>query len=140
MAVSERFEPPTPGIEIRCSIQLSYECVRERFSRVEEPSPKWSHLLASVLHGGALSIHSTKGVGTTVTVTFPRERSQPMPAPVDYGLGGAPVVGGRCPECGRPVAAGAVVAPWANAAAGYRIASARIIFLMSIRPRMRGFA
>jgi len=31
------------------------------------------------MHGGALSIHSTKGVGTTVTVTFPRERSQPMP-------------------------------------------------------------
>jgi PAS domain S-box-containing protein len=29
------------------------------------------------LHGGALNIHSTKGVGTTATVTFPRERSQP---------------------------------------------------------------
>lgn len=27
------------------------------------------------LHGGALSIRSAKGVGTTVTVTFPRERS-----------------------------------------------------------------
>jgi PAS domain S-box-containing protein len=35
------------------------------------------------LHGGVLTIHSTKGVGTTVTVTFPRERSQPAePAPV----------------------------------------------------------
>jgi PAS domain S-box-containing protein len=33
----------------------------------------------SELHGGTLTIHSTKGVGTTVTVTFPRERSQPMP-------------------------------------------------------------
>jgi two-component system, cell cycle sensor histidine kinase PleC len=33
------------------------------------------------MHGGVLSIHSTKGVGTTVTVAFPRERSQPMPAP-----------------------------------------------------------
>jgi signal transduction histidine kinase len=30
------------------------------------------------LHGGALTIHSTKGVGTTVTVSFPRERSQPL--------------------------------------------------------------
>ena len=29
------------------------------------------------LHGGTLTIHSTKGVGTTVTVAFPRERSQP---------------------------------------------------------------
>ena len=28
------------------------------------------------LHGGTLAIRSTKGVGTTVTVTFPRERSQ----------------------------------------------------------------
>lgn len=33
------------------------------------------------MHNGALSIHSTKGVGTTVTVTFPRERSQPVPTP-----------------------------------------------------------
>jgi PAS domain S-box-containing protein len=33
------------------------------------------------MHGGVLDIHSTKGVGTTVTVTFPRERSQPMPEP-----------------------------------------------------------
>jgi len=31
------------------------------------------------LHGGTLTIHSTKGVGTTVTVSFPRERSQSMP-------------------------------------------------------------
>jgi PAS domain S-box-containing protein len=30
------------------------------------------------LHGGTLSVRSTKGVGTTVTVAFPRERSQPM--------------------------------------------------------------
>jgi len=35
----------------------------------------------SELHGGTLTIHSTKGVGTTVTVSFPRERSQPMPMP-----------------------------------------------------------
>ncbi len=28
MAHSERFERPTLGIEIRCSIQLSYECTR----------------------------------------------------------------------------------------------------------------
>jgi PAS domain S-box-containing protein len=34
------------------------------------------------LHGGTLSIRSTKGVGTTVTVTFPRERSQILPTPV----------------------------------------------------------
>jgi hypothetical protein len=27
MVHSERFERPTLGIEIRCSIQLSYECV-----------------------------------------------------------------------------------------------------------------
>ena len=33
------------------------------------------------LHGGVLTIHSTKGVGTTVTVTFPPERSQPVPQP-----------------------------------------------------------
>ncbi|HTT81500.1 MAG TPA: ATP-binding protein [Stellaceae bacterium] len=31
------------------------------------------------LHGGSLTIVSTKGIGTTVTVTFPRERSQPLP-------------------------------------------------------------
>jgi two-component system cell cycle sensor histidine kinase PleC len=31
------------------------------------------------LHGGTLTIHSTKGIGTTVTVTFPPERSQPRP-------------------------------------------------------------
>lgn len=30
MARSERFELPTLGIEIRCSIQLSYERVRPR--------------------------------------------------------------------------------------------------------------
>jgi two-component system, cell cycle sensor histidine kinase PleC len=35
------------------------------------------------LHGGFLTIVSTKGIGTTVTVTFPRERSQPLP-----GMGG----------------------------------------------------
>ena len=33
------------------------------------------------LHGGTLKIHSAKGVGTTVTVSFPPERSQPLPAP-----------------------------------------------------------
>jgi PAS domain S-box-containing protein len=38
------------------------------------------------LHGGTLAIHSTKGVGTTVTVTFPRERSQPAPDPVGGGV------------------------------------------------------
>ena len=32
MARSERFELPTLGIEIRCSIQLSYECVARRLS------------------------------------------------------------------------------------------------------------
>jgi PAS domain S-box-containing protein len=32
------------------------------------------------LHGGSLSIHSEKGVGTTVTVSFPRERSIPAAA------------------------------------------------------------
>jgi two-component system, cell cycle sensor histidine kinase PleC len=44
------------------------------------------------LHGGALTIHSTKGVGTTVTVTFPRERSQLMPEPEPVG-GAIRVVG-----------------------------------------------
>src|SRR5262249_4944605 len=34
LARSEGFEPPTLGIEIRCSIQLSYE----RFSRVRAPA------------------------------------------------------------------------------------------------------
>ena len=29
------------------------------------------------LHGGTLTIRSTKGIGTTVTVAFPRERSLP---------------------------------------------------------------
>jgi PAS domain S-box-containing protein len=38
------------------------------------------------LHGGTLVIRSTKGVGTTVTVTFPRERSQPMPEPVSSAI------------------------------------------------------
>jgi hypothetical protein len=31
------------------------------------------------LHGGTLTIRSTKGVGTTVTVAFPRDRSLPLP-------------------------------------------------------------
>ena len=30
------------------------------------------------IHGGTLAVRSTKGVGTTVTVAFPRERSQPL--------------------------------------------------------------
>ena len=30
------------------------------------------------LHGASLTIHSTKGAGTTVTVAFPRERSEPL--------------------------------------------------------------
>ena len=38
------------------------------------------------LHGGVLTIHSTKGVGTTVTVAFQRERSQPAPDSVGGGL------------------------------------------------------
>jgi PAS domain S-box-containing protein len=38
------------------------------------------------LHGGTLAIHSTKGVGTTVTVTFPRERSQPVEEPAGGGI------------------------------------------------------
>jgi two-component system, cell cycle sensor histidine kinase PleC len=38
------------------------------------------------LHGGTLTIHSTKGVGTTVTVTFPRERSQPVTEPASNGM------------------------------------------------------
>ena len=38
------------------------------------------------LHGGTLTIHSTKGVGTTVTVTLPRERSQPLPALAAGGI------------------------------------------------------
>ncbi len=38
------------------------------------------------LHGGTLTIHSTKDVGTTVTVTFPRERSQPVPEPASGGI------------------------------------------------------
>ncbi len=38
------------------------------------------------LHGGTLTIHSTKDVGTTVTVTFPRDRSQPVPDPVRGGI------------------------------------------------------
>ncbi len=45
------------------------------------------------LHGGVLSIHSTKGVGTSVTVTFPRERSQPVPAAAP--VSGAIRAGGR---------------------------------------------
>ena len=32
------------------------------------------------LHGGKLTVRSTKGVGTTVTVAFPRERTQPFHA------------------------------------------------------------
>jgi PAS domain S-box-containing protein len=38
------------------------------------------------LHGGTLAIHSTKGVGTTVTVTFPRERSQPLTEAASGGI------------------------------------------------------
>ena len=40
------------------------------------------------LHGGNLAIRSSKGIGTTVTVTFPRERSEPAPAPkvIDSGI------------------------------------------------------
>jgi PAS domain S-box-containing protein len=38
------------------------------------------------LHGGTLTIHSIKGVGTTATVTFPRERSQSPPQPSEGSL------------------------------------------------------
>jgi PAS domain S-box-containing protein len=38
------------------------------------------------LHGGKLTIHSTKGVGTTVTVAFPRDRSQPVLDAVGGGM------------------------------------------------------
>jgi signal transduction histidine kinase len=40
------------------------------------------------LHGGNLAIRSSKGIGTTVTVTFPPERSEPAPAPkaIDSGM------------------------------------------------------
>ncbi len=38
------------------------------------------------------------------------------PAPVvDYGAGGPPVLSARCPACGRPVAAGAVLCPHCDA-------------------------
>ncbi len=40
------------------------------------------------LHGGILTIQSTKGVGTTVTVTFPRGRSQPAPVSSAIRAGG----------------------------------------------------
>ena len=51
------------------------------------------------LHGGTLTIHSTKGVGTTVTVTFPRERSQPMPEPSRSAASSALSGGHRYPVC-----------------------------------------
>ena len=38
------------------------------------------------LHGGSLTIVSTKGIGTTATVTFPRERSQPLPETAGDGV------------------------------------------------------
>jgi two-component system, cell cycle sensor histidine kinase PleC len=38
------------------------------------------------LHGGSLTIVSTKGVGTTVTVAFPRERSQLLPDMASDGI------------------------------------------------------
>jgi PAS domain S-box-containing protein len=38
------------------------------------------------IHGGTLVVRSTKGVGTTVTVAFPRERSQPL-----HAAGGAEI-------------------------------------------------
>jgi signal transduction histidine kinase len=38
------------------------------------------------LHGGTLTIHSTKDVGTTVTVCFPPERSQPVAEPASSAL------------------------------------------------------
>lgn len=41
------------------------------------------------LHGGTLAIRSTKGVGTTVTVTFPRERSQPLDEADAVAIGAA---------------------------------------------------
>jgi len=47
------------------------------------------------MHGGVLSIHSTKGVGTTVTVAFPRERSMPLPTPEPEPVTGAMRVVGR---------------------------------------------
>lgn len=41
---------------------------------------------------------------------------QYAPPPVNYGPAGPPVVGGQCPACGRPVAAGAVRCPACGAA------------------------
>jgi signal transduction histidine kinase len=42
------------------------------------------------LHGGELSIESRKGVGTTVTVTYPRERALLLPSARSTAFAGAP--------------------------------------------------
>jgi hypothetical protein len=46
------------------------------------------------LHGGTLMIRSSKGVGTAVTVTFPRERSEPAPPAENTGDNIRAVAGG----------------------------------------------
>jgi two-component system cell cycle sensor histidine kinase PleC len=38
------------------------------------------------LHGGILTVRSTKGVGTAVTVAFPRDRSEPAHGAEQGGL------------------------------------------------------
>jgi two-component system cell cycle sensor histidine kinase PleC len=45
------------------------------------------------LHGGNLTIRSSKGIGTTVTVTFPRERSETAPDAIDSGMRAVAVAG-----------------------------------------------
>jgi hypothetical protein len=56
LARSEGFEPPTLGIEIRCSIQLSYERVRRHHSRAgADFQPRASK------SGGSCGIRRPKG-------------------------------------------------------------------------------
>ena len=35
------FEPPAHGLEVRCSIQLSYRCILERVKGIEPSQPAW---------------------------------------------------------------------------------------------------
>ena len=65
--------------------------VASAWSRAATPAPgsacRWRSGLTE-LHGGTLTIHSIKGVGTTVTVAFPPDRSETLPIAALTGVGG----------------------------------------------------
>jgi hypothetical protein len=74
LARSEGFEPPTLGIEIRCSIQLSYERLRASITR----------LVVQFQHSHSTPVGGFTSVGIS---GHTRERATPLEARVAAALG-----------------------------------------------------